>query len=159
MIGGADAAPATPNLFVDAGHTALPLRSPRGRRLVLPDQGGRSGQDVLVGRQRHIRLDEDAGPRPFLIPRGSEVANPHGQLAQELVGLVMRDEPGGLGIVEPRRPEAGLGIERVGSRAERVLDIVLEQAVDLDHRTARKLFATGDALTGDIPAVDHELQV
>ena len=61
--------------------------------------------------------------------------------------------------VDPHRPHAGVGIERIGVRAERLADVVLEEAVDQDHIPAGELLAARHLLPDELAVMNHELDV
>ena len=71
---------------------------------------------------------------------------------------VMLDEALRLRI-DPHRPHAGVGIERVGVRAERLADVVLEEAVDQDHVPAGEFLAAGHLLPDELAVMNDELDV
>src|SRR6516225_8921470 len=87
-----------------------------------------------------------------------EVADPAGRLSDMLDRLGMLDEALRL-RVDPHRAQAGVGIERVGVRAELLADVVLEQAVDQDHVPSGELLAAGHLLPDELAVMHDELDV
>ncbi len=61
--------------------------------------------------------------------------------------------------VDPHGPHAGVGIERIGVRAEGLADLVLEQAVDQDHVAAGEFFAARHPLPDELAVMNDELDV
>ena len=61
--------------------------------------------------------------------------------------------------VDPHRPHAGVGIERIGARAEGLADVVLEEAVDEDYVPSGKLLAARHLLSDEFAVVNDELDV
>src|SRR5271165_2685753 len=61
--------------------------------------------------------------------------------------------------INPHRLHAGVGIERIGVSAERLVHLVLEQAVDQDHVPAGELLAAGHFLLDELAVVNDELHI
>ena len=61
--------------------------------------------------------------------------------------------------IDPHRPHAGVGVERVGVSAECLVDLVLEQAVDQNDVPAGELLPAGHLLLDELAMVNDELHV
>ena len=61
--------------------------------------------------------------------------------------------------IDPHRPHAGVGIERIGARPECLADVVLEEAVDQDHVAAGEFLAARHLLPDELAVMNHELDV
>ena len=62
-------------------------------------------------------------------------------------------------VLDPHRRDAGGRVQRVGGDAERLDDVVLEQAVDEDDVGPEQLLAAGDLLADDSPVMGDDLEV
>ena len=87
-----------------------------------------------------------------------EVAHPALRLADVFDGLGVLDEALCSGI-DPHGPNAGVGIERIGVRAKRFADVVLEQAMDQDHVSSGEFLPAGHLLPYELAVVNDELDV
>ena len=61
--------------------------------------------------------------------------------------------------IDPQGPNAGVGIERIGVRAERFVDFVLEQAMDQDHVPPGEFLSARHFLPDEFAVVNDELDV
>src|SRR5215472_7048268 len=113
----------------------LPVDTMSGQCDVLPDRSWRGGEIALDRREGVGALDNRPSGLIFPRPRLFEIANPTPRFADDVDRLNMLDKAL-RDRINSHHPHAGVGIERIGARAELLADIVLEQAVDQNHIAA-----------------------